>query len=85
MLDNIYLLFENNGKYFGSYDEAWKNHYKSNVKKVRYCFTPTMQLFNRVNELEKHARDYFNKSVGLDYINVISGEGYKQIKFIGEF
>ena len=84
MLDDIYILFENDGKYFPTYESAWKNHYNSRVKKVRYCFTPTMQLCNRVSELENLARKYFNGSCGLDYIDVISGSGYKQLNLIGE-
>ena len=84
MLDNIYVLYENGDKYFGTYEDAWKNHYKSHIKKVRYCFTPTMQLCNKVSELEHIAKVYFNKSFGLDYIDVLNCCGYKQIKLIGE-
>ena len=84
MLDDIYVLYENNGDYFGSYEEAWKNHYKSHVKKVRYCFTPTMQLCKNVSELEHVAKIYFNKNYGLDYIDVLKRSGFKQLKFIGD-
>lgn len=84
MLDNIYVLFENANKYFGTYEDAWKNHYISGVKKVRYVFTPTMQLCKNVSELEHKARIYFNRSFGLDYIDVLNGCGYKQLKIIGE-
>ena len=85
MLDEIYVLYENAGKYFNSYEVAWKNHYNSHIKKVRYCFTPTMQLCKNVSELEHIARTYFNKSFGLDYIDVLKNSGYKQLKIIGEF
>lgn len=84
MLDDIYVLYENGGKYFKSYEEAWKNHYVSHIKKVHYCFTPTMQLCKRVCELEKVARSYFNQSFGLDYIDVMTGSGYSQLKIIEE-
>ena len=84
MLDNIYVLFENAGKYFNSYEEAWKNHYISHVKHVNYVFTPTMQHCRKVSELEHIARVYFNKSFGLDYINVLNSFGYKQLNIIGE-
>lgn len=85
MIDDIYILFENNGKYFPSYEEAWKNHYKSHIKKVNYVFTPTMQLCSTVSILEKTARTYFNNSVSLDYFDVVRSEGYKQLNFIGDF
>lgn len=84
MIDSIYVLYENGGKYFPDYESAWKNHYKSRIKRVNYCFTPTMQLCKRVSDLERIARVYFNKSVGLDYYDVISDSGFKQIKLIGE-
>lgn len=84
MLDDIYVLYENAGKFFPTYNDAWKNTYTSHSKTVRYCFTPTMQLCKRVSELENVARKYFNRSYGLDYMNVFTGEGHKQLKIIGE-
>lgn len=84
MIDNIYVLYENSGKYFNSYDDAWKNHYKSRIKKVNYVFTPTMQFCSKVSELEKCARNYFNSNFGLDYIDVLKASGYKQLKIIGD-
>lgn len=84
MLDNIYVLYENNGKYFPSYESAWKNHYNSGIKRVNYIFTPTMQVCKNVGELEHIAKVYFNKSFGLDYIDVLNASGYKQLKIIGD-
>lgn len=84
MLDSIYVLYENGEKFFNSYEEAWKNHYKSNIKKVRYVFTPTMQYCKNVSELEHIAKVYFNKSFGLDYLDVLNSSGYKQLKLIGD-
>lgn len=84
MLDNIYILFENGGKFFNSYEDAWRNHYSSRIKKVRYIFTPTMQYCKNVSELEHISKVYFNSAFGLDYIDVLKNSGYKQLKFIGE-
>ena len=84
MLDNIYVLYENAGQYFNSYDDAWKNHYKTHIKKVNYIFTPTMQICSKVSELEHCAKVYFNKSFGLDYLDVLNNSGYKQLKIIGD-
>lgn len=84
-VDNIFLLFENSGQYFKSYDEAYYNSRKPGMlKPVYYVFTPTMQKFKRVCEIEKCCRDYFNKVSGCDFYNIFTGEGSKQLKLIGE-
>lgn len=84
-IDEIFLLFENSGKYFKSYDEAFNNSRKPfQEKQVFYVFTPTMQRFKRVGEIERACRNYFNKAVDCDFYNIFTGEGSKQLKFIGE-
>lgn len=84
-LDEIYVLYENSGKYFKSYDEAYYNSKKPfMLKGVNYVFTPTMQKFKRVCELENACRSYFNRIADCDYLNVITGQSNKQIKLFME-
>lgn len=62
MIDDILVLYENSGKYFGSYSTAFMNSRKPGCKKeVYYVFTPTMQRCRRVCELENLYRKYFAK------------------------
>lgn len=79
-LDEVYVLYENDKKYFSSYDEAFWFRKSHNIKPIHYVFTPTMQEFTRVGELYHHARSYFNRTVGCDYYNVLSGLGHKQLQ-----
>lgn len=84
-IDEIFLLFENSGKYFKSYDDAFYNSKKPfQEKRVYYVFTPTMQKFKRVGEIERCARNYFRNTVDCDFYNIFTGEGSKQLSFIGE-
>ena len=84
-IDDIFLLYENSDKYFKTYDEAYYNSKKPFQKKlVYYVFTPTMQKFKRVNELENCARKYFNKTVDCDFYDIFTKQGSKQLKFIGD-
>lgn len=84
-IDNIFLLYENSGQFFNSYDEAYWNSKKAGMnKKVYYVFTPTMQRFTRVCEIEKCCRDYFNKCCDCDFYDIVKNTGYKQLKFIEE-
>ena len=84
-LDDIYVMYENNGKYFNSYKNAYfngKNSYKST--KVNYIFTPTMQSFKRVCELENAARRFFRTYYDCDYFDLIHGVLSKQMNLFGE-
>ena len=84
-VDEIFLLYENSGKYFKSYDDAYYNTKKPcQEKTVYYVFTPTMVKFKRVGELERHARNYFNKTTDCDFYNIFTKQGSKQLKIIGE-
>lgn len=84
-IDEIFLLYENSGKYFKSYDEAYYNSKKpGQLKQVYYVFTPTMQRFKRVCEIENGARKYFNKVANCDFYNIFTKQGSKQLKLIGE-
>lgn len=84
-IDNIFLLYENSEKYFTSYDAAYFNSKKPfQQKTVYYVFTPTMQRFKRVCELENASRKYFQKTVDCDFYNIFTKTGSKQLKLIGE-
>lgn len=84
-IDEIFILYENSEKYFGTYEKAYFNSLKPFQKKgVKYIFTPTMQSCKNVSELENVARKYFNKAYDLDYLDIITGQGTKQLKLIGE-
>lgn len=84
-LDEIFLLYENSGKYFKSYEDAYFNSKKPfQEKRVYYVFTPTMQRFKRVGEIERASQNYFRKNADCDFYNIFTGEGSKQLKLIGE-
>lgn len=84
-VDSIFILYENSDKYFKSYDEAYYNSKKPfQQKTVNYVFTPTMVKYKRVCELEKACRDYFNRVSDCDYLDIITGQSFKQLKFIKE-
>lgn len=84
-IDNIFLLFENTGKYFPTYEQAYFNSKKPMMDKtVKYVFTPTMCSFKRVGEIERHAREYFNRVADCDFYDIFRKEGSKQLKIIGE-
>lgn len=76
-LDDIYVCYENAGKYFPDYCSAWNNHYKSMVKKVNYVFTPTQVLCKNVSQLYRCADKYF-KRFGFDYIDICNKSFVKQ-------
>lgn len=71
MLDQIYVMYENAGKWFPTYDLAWKNHYKSMIKRVNYVFTPTGVICKNVGQLHKCAENYFNLN-NCSYIDVVN-------------
>lgn len=79
-IDDIYLLYENDGKYFPTYEKAYFYRKSHNRKSVNYVFTPTFEKFSRVGELYHHARQYFNRVDDMDYINVLNNTGFKQIQ-----
>lgn len=84
-VDNIFILYENSEKLFNSYDEAYFNSKKPfQLKSVYYVFTPTMQKFKRVCELEKACRDYFRKTADCDYLDIITGQCITQMKLFKE-
>lgn len=84
-LDSIFVLYENSGKYFKSYEEAYFNSKKPCMQKqVFYVFTPTMQKFKRVCEIENASIKYFNRVADCDFFNIFTKEGSKQLKLIGE-
>lgn len=84
-VDDIFVVYENTDKCFKSYDEAYYNSIKPFQSKiVYYVFTPTMQKYKRVCELEKACRDYFNKVADCDYLDIITGQSCKQLKIIKE-
>lgn len=79
-IDDVYLLYENDGKYFPTYEKAYFYRKSHNRKSVNYVFTPTFEKFSRVSELYHHARQYFNRVGDMDYINVLNNTGFKQIQ-----
>lgn len=84
-VDDIFILYENSEKHFKSYDEAYYNSKKPFQQKiVYYVFTPTMQKFKRVCELEKCCRDYFRKTADCDYLDIITGQKITQMKLFKE-
>lgn len=84
-VDSIFVLYENSGKYFKSYEEAYFNSVKPmQQKQVHYVFTPTMQKYKRVGEIENASRQYFNRVSGCDYFNIFTRQGSKQLNLIGE-
>lgn len=84
-LDEIYILYKNTGKYFKSYTEAYFNSKKPmQEKQVYYVFTPTMQEYKRVGELERGARNYFNRVLDCDFYDIVNRQAFKQLNLIGE-
>lgn len=70
MIDDILVIYENSGKYFGSYNTAYMNSRRSGAdKKVYYVFTPTMQRCRRVCELQNIYNRYFKKHFSCTYFD----------------
>ena len=84
-VDEIFVLYKNGEKYFKSYEEAYFNSKKPFMPKgVFYVFTPTMQEYKRVCELENAVRKYFNRVADCDFYDIISKQSFKQLRLIGE-
>ncbi|UPW41783.1 hypothetical protein [Peromfec virus RodF7_10] len=82
-VDRIFILYENTGKYFKSYEEAYFNTRKPRMQKtVYYVFTPTMCKYKTVSELEKASKDYFNRVFNCDFYDIIHRVGSKQLSLI---
>lgn len=80
-IDDIFLLYENNDKYFPTYELAYFNSKRAgSSKRVNYVFTPTMAKYKRVCEIEKACRDYFNEVIDCDFYNIFNKTGYKQLQ-----
>lgn len=81
MIDEIFVIYENSGKCFSSYNSAYFNSKNPGCdRQVYYIFTPTMQRFKRVSELENACRQYLLNSYDCDYIDIISKIRTKQLK-----
>lgn len=84
-VDNLFLLYENSGKFFNSYNDAYYNSLKPMMlKQIYYVFTPTMQKFKRVCEIEKCCRDYFKNHTDCDYFDIFRNVGTKQLNIFEE-
>lgn len=83
-VDKIFLVYENNGKIFNSYAEAYNYSRRFTNKCIYYVFTPTMQRFKRVCEVEKACRDYFKGVTGFEYYNIFTNEGCQQLSLLKE-
>lgn len=84
-VDEIFLLYENSGKYFKTYNDAWRNSRKPlQEKQVYYVFTPTMYRYKRVGEIERASQNYFRKTSDCDFYNIFTGESSKQLRLFGE-
>lgn len=84
-VDEIFVLYENSDKYFRTYEQAYFNSKKPfQCKTVYYVFTPTMLKYKRVCEFEKACRDYFNRTADCDYLDIITGQSFKQLKLFKE-
>lgn len=84
-VDRIFILYENSGKYFKSYEEAYFNTKKPFAQKtVNYVFTPTMCKYRRVSELESASKEYFNRVSGCDFYDIVHRVGTKQLNLLGE-
>lgn len=82
-VDRIFILYENSGKYFKSYAEAYFNTRKPRAQKtVYYVFTPTMCKYKTVSDLENASKDYFNRIVGCDFYDIFHRVGTKQLNFL---
>lgn len=85
LVDEIFLLYENSEKYFKSYYDAYCNSKKPmQQKQIYYVFTPTMQKFKRVCEIEKCCRDYFKNTTDCDFFDIFRGTGSSQLKLFKE-
>lgn len=82
MIDLEYVTFMNNGKCFPTYKEAYFNGQFCGSKKVTYIFTPTWYECRNVGELEMAYRKYFNTVVGLDYFDLHTQKGCKQLNLM---
>lgn len=80
-LDDIYVCFENNGKFFRNYNLAYYNSKHSTCKRVNYVFTPTMQICKNVGELERVSRLYFS-NFDCDYIDLVNKQYIKQTSLL---
>ena len=79
MIDDIFVVYENSGKYFANYNVAYYNSKKpGNNSRVYYVFTPTMQKVKTVPELENLYRNYFNA----DYFDINKKEFTTQLSII---
>lgn len=82
-IDNIFLLYKNSDKFFPTYEQAYFNSKKvGSDKKVYYVFTPTMQEFTRVSEIENCCRKYFNANFDCDYLDIIHNTSFKQLSIL---
>lgn len=80
-IDSIYILYENSGKYFNTYTEAYYNgKNKGYEKNVYYVFTPTMHRFSNTRELYDHSVVFFRNKYDADYLDLISRTLHKQLK-----
>lgn len=85
MIDEIFVLYENSGEIFPTYNKAYFNSKKPFKKKqVYYIFTPTMTRYKRVGELENAYRRYFLNRIGCEYFDIKNKFGVSQLKLIGE-
>lgn len=81
MIDEIFVLYENSGKYFNSYNNAYFNSKNAGCdRQVYYVFTPTMQKFKRVYELENACREYLRNCYDCDYLDIITKVRTKQLR-----
>lgn len=78
-LDDIYITYENNGKYFKDYKSAYYNSKHCSCKRVNYVFTPTETLCKNVGELLTTARKYF-ANFDCDYVDIVNKKCIEQIK-----
>lgn len=84
MIDLDYVSFENNGKLFPTYAQAYYNGRNCGNCRVYYYFTLTGQKFKRVCELENAFRKYCQLRTGFDYFDFKNNLGVKQLNLIGE-
>lgn len=80
MIDDIFVMYENNGKLFNSYTKAYYNSKHSISKKIWYIFTPTGKKCAKVGDLVKAYKDYF----GCDYYDYKNKCSYEQLSLIKE-
>lgn len=85
MIDDIFVLFENSGKYFSSYKYAYLNSLNAGSnKQVYYVFTPTMQRCKRVCELENLYRKYFRENYDCSYFDMKTKTMVNQLNIFKE-